>query len=46
MRATGLLSAYDPTADIALWINSPGGSVPAMLAIADTMDLIPTTLRQ
>ena len=36
-----LLSAYDPTADIALWINSPGGSVPAMLAIADTMDLIP-----
>lgn len=36
-----ILSAADPTADIALWINSPGGSVPAMLAIADTMDLIP-----
>ncbi|MBD0020479.1 ATP-dependent Clp protease proteolytic subunit [Gordonia pseudamarae] len=36
-----LLSAHDPTADIALWINSPGGSVPAMLAIADTMDVIP-----
>lgn len=35
------LSAEDPSADIALWINSPGGSVPAMLAIADTIDLIP-----
>ncbi|MFT4125546.1 MAG: ATP-dependent Clp protease proteolytic subunit [Gordonia sp. (in: high G+C Gram-positive bacteria)] len=36
-----LLSVQDPTADIALWINSPGGSVPAMLAIMDTMTLIP-----
>lgn len=35
------LSVEDPSADIALWINSPGGSVPAMLAIADTIDLIP-----
>lgn len=36
-----MLAAEDPIADIALWINSPGGSVPAMLAIMDTMRLIP-----
>lgn len=36
-----MLAADDPAADIALWINSPGGSVPAMLAIMDTMRLIP-----
>lgn len=36
-----LLSARDPRADISLWINSPGGSVPAMLAISDVMRLIP-----
>ena len=36
-----LLSADDPRSDISLWINSPGGSVPAMLAIMDTMRLIP-----
>jgi ATP-dependent Clp protease, protease subunit len=36
-----LLSADDPHSDISLWINSPGGSVPAMLAIMDTMRLIP-----
>ena len=36
-----LLSAEDPRADIALWINSPGGSVSAMLAIHDVMRLIP-----
>lgn len=35
------LSAEDPTADIALWIHSPGGSVPSMLAIRDIMRLIP-----
>lgn len=35
------LSAEDPTADIALWIHSPGGSVPAMLAIRDLMTLVP-----
>lgn len=35
------LSAEDPSADIALWIHSPGGSVPAMLAIRDIMRLIP-----
>jgi Clp protease len=31
----------DEHADIALWINSPGGSVPSMLAIRDIMRLIP-----
>lgn len=35
------LGAEDPTADIALWIHSPGGSVPAMLAIRDVMRLLP-----
>ncbi|GAT71846.1 ClpP family protease [Microbacterium hydrocarbonoxydans] len=35
------LSAEDPIADIALWIHSPGGSVPSMLAIRDIMRLIP-----
>ena len=36
-----LLSAEDPRADIHLLINSPGGSVPGMLAIRDCMRLIP-----
>ena len=35
------LAAEDPTADIALWIHSPGGSVPAMLAIRDIMRTVP-----
>jgi len=35
------LAAEDPDADIALWIHSPGGSVPSMLAIRDIMRLIP-----
>ncbi|MCF2525865.1 ClpP family protease [Yinghuangia soli] len=35
------LAAEDPDADIALWIHSPGGSVPAMLAIRDVMRLVP-----
>jgi ATP-dependent Clp protease protease subunit len=35
------LSAEDPVTDIALWIHSPGGSVPSMLAIRDIMHLIP-----
>ena len=41
--ATQLLSlaAEDPAADIALWIHSPGGSVPSMLAIRDIMRLVP-----
>jgi len=36
-----LLSAEDPRRDIALYINSRGGSVLAGLAIYDTMRLIP-----
>ena len=36
-----LLSAEDPRGDISLYINSPGGSVVAGLAIYDTMRLIP-----
>jgi len=35
------LAADDPASDIALWIHSPGGSVPSMLAIRDTMRLLP-----
>jgi ATP-dependent Clp protease, protease subunit len=35
------LAAEDPVADVALWINSPGGSVPSMLAIRDVMRLVP-----
>ncbi|WEG08098.1 ATP-dependent Clp protease proteolytic subunit [Microbacterium horticulturae] len=35
------LAAEDETADIALWIHSPGGSVPAMLAIRDVIRMIP-----
>ncbi|MET0454853.1 MAG: ATP-dependent Clp protease proteolytic subunit [Mycobacterium sp.] len=36
-----LLSAEDPTKDINLYINSPGGSVTAGMAIYDTMVLAP-----
>jgi ATP-dependent Clp protease protease subunit len=36
-----LLSAENPRADIGLYINSPGGSVSAGLAIYDTMKMIP-----
>jgi len=36
-----VLSSDDPRTDISLRINSPGGSVPAMLAIMDTIRLIP-----
>ena len=35
-----LLAAEDPKADISLYINSPGGSVSAGMAIYDTMNLI------
>jgi len=35
------LAADDPRRDIRFWINSPGGSVSAMLAIADVMRSIP-----
>ncbi|WP_422631027.1 ClpP family protease [Sediminivirga luteola] len=36
-----MLSRENPRADIHLWIQSPGGSVPMMLAIADTIAAIP-----
>jgi ATP-dependent Clp protease, protease subunit len=36
-----MLADDDPDTDIALWINSPGGSVPSMLAIRDIMRLVP-----
>lgn len=36
-----LLSAEDPRRDIALYINSPGGSISAAMAMYDTMRLIP-----
>lgn len=35
-----LLAAEDPAEDIRFYLNSPGGSVPAGLAIYDTMQLI------
>lgn len=35
------LAGDDPRRDIRFWINSPGGSVSAMLAIADLMRSIP-----
>jgi ATP-dependent Clp protease protease subunit len=36
-----VLAAEDPTRDICLYINSPGGSIDAGLAIYDTMQLVP-----
>ena len=36
-----LLAAEDPRADISLYVNSPGGSITAGMAIYDTMQLIP-----
>lgn len=36
-----VLSSLDPKADIRFLINSPGGSVPGMLAIRDCMRAIP-----
>ncbi len=36
-----LLSAEDPVRDIALYVNSPGGSVSSGMAIYDTMQFIP-----
>ncbi|MFC3493035.1 ClpP family protease [Glycomyces rhizosphaerae] len=43
LLATQMLSlaSENASADIALWIHSPGGSVPSMLAIRDVMRLIP-----
>src|SRR5258708_8128885 len=40
-----LLSAEDARGDISLYINSPGGSVSAGLAIYDAMQLIPNDVR-
>ncbi len=36
-----LLAAEDPEKDISLYVNSPGGSVTAGLAIYDTMQFVP-----
>jgi ATP-dependent Clp protease, protease subunit len=35
------LAAEDARSDIALWIHSPGGSVPSMLALRDIIRLVP-----
>ena len=35
------LAATGPDSDVALWIHSPGGSVPAMLALRDVIRLVP-----
>lgn len=40
-----ILSADDPSADITLHINSPGGSVLAGLGIYDVMQLLPNDVR-
>lgn len=40
-----MLAAEDSERDITLLINSPGGLVPAMLAIGDLMDLVPCDVR-
>ena len=40
-----LLAAEDPDAEITMFINSPGGSVSAGLAIYDTMQYIPCPVR-
>lgn len=39
------LAAADPKADITLYINSPGGSVQAGLAIFDAMQYVPCDIR-
>lgn len=39
-----LTLAADSADDIWLWIHSPGGSVPAMLAIRDVMRLVPSSV--
>jgi len=39
-----VLAGEDPHADILLYINSPGGSVTAGLAVYDTMRLIPNAV--
>ena len=39
-----VLAAEDPDRDIALYINSPGGSITAGMVIYDTMQLIPNNI--
>ena len=39
-----LLSAADPHRDIRLYINSPGGSVTAGMAVYDTMQFVPNDI--
>ena len=39
-----LLAAEDPERDIHLYINSPGGSVTAGMAIYDTMQFVPNDI--
>jgi ATP-dependent Clp protease protease subunit len=41
VRQLLLLSAEDPQKDIYLYVNSPGGSVSAGMAIYDTMQYVP-----
>lgn len=38
------MAADEPRQDIWLWVNSPGGSVPAMLAIHDLMRTVPNNV--
>ena len=40
-----VLAHQDAKADIHLYINSPGGSVTAGMAIYDTMQFVPATWR-
>lgn len=39
-----LLAAEDPEADIYLYVNSPGGSITAGMAIYDTMQFVPNDI--
>ena len=39
-----LLAAEDPKRDIYLYINSPGGSITAGMAIYDTMQFVPNVI--
>lgn len=39
------LAWEDPDKDITLWINSPGGSISAGLAILDTMQFVPCDIQ-
>jgi ATP-dependent Clp protease protease subunit len=39
-----LLAAEDPKKDIYLYVNSPGGSITAGMAIYDTMQFVPNDI--